>query len=413
MISHLIQNVKLFLDDKPSIFALREKAKDALIKTGFPTKKTEAWKYTNVEEILKANLIVNTKDTTCDHSCCHEKNDTPFIEINFCNGQLHVEDYTLPKGLIVQPLPLALYENEYKKYIFNSFNLEDHPFAALNGIYLEQGLCIQAEKGTKLTKPIRITYNNNVCNNLQLNIHNIFIAEKESSLEIIEEYRSKNNQTHLTNIVNEIYLGPQATLNHYKIQKEDISAYHLALNAVKQQKESSYKQFYLSDGAKISRQETIVNLEQPDSKTEIYSAYKAKKDCLNDITTNVYHLVKDTTSNQYAKAVLEENSTAVFQGKIHISPNAINTDGHQLHRALYLDDTASLNCKPELEIYADNVKCSHGASSGGINEEQLFYLKSRGIKHDDAIKILTKAHMEEIFAFIPNKCIKELFFFSE
>ena len=416
MSSSLIKNIPLFLDDKPSVYALRETAKKTLQETGFPTAKTEAWKYTNIAPILKSNLDINIEETPCEHDCCCHKNKSllgfPFIEICFCKGKLHVEEYNTPKGLTITPLPLALYEDDYKKYIFKSFELEKHPFAALNGIYLEQGICITVEKNTKISNPIIIKYNQNHCENLQMHIHNLIILEKNSQLDLIEEVESDKNSLHLTNIVNEIYLKSEAHLNHYKAQKESSQAYHISLNAVKSQSKSSYLQFYFSNGAKISRQETFINLEQEGSKAEIYSAYKAKKDCLSDITTNINHLTKETYSNQYAKAVLEKESSATFQGKIHIAPNAVKTSGTQLHKALYLDENALLNCKPELEIYADDVKCSHGASCGEIDKEQLFYLNSRGINKETATHMLIDAHLDEIFSFIPNKNIQDYFLSS-
>ena len=412
MQSPLIQKIDLFLDDKPSVFALREKAKSALLKQGFPTKKTEAWKYSNVKELIQKNFLIDNSENTCEHDCCHHHS-TDIIEIHFCNGKLHVEEYNTPEGITITPLPLALYEGDYKKYIFNSFDIEKHPFAALNGSYLEQGICIEVEKNIQPNTPILIKYNFDNCENQQLNIHNIIVLNKGASLELMEDFTSTKQSSHFSNIVNEIYLKEQAVLSHYKKQQENPLAYHIAFNAIKIYEKAKYKQIYYANGAKLSRQETLINLEQSFSSAEVYSAYRAKKDSLTDITTNINHLVAETTSNQYAKAVLEEDSTATFQGKIHIAPNAVKTSGHQLHKALYLNDSALLNCKPELEIYADDVKCSHGASCGELDKEQLFYLTSRGIDKNTAIDILTKAHLEEIFAYITEEKIKNLFFLTK
>ena len=154
----------------------------------------------------------------------------------------------------------------------------------------------------------------------------------------------------------------------------------------------------------------MISLNGSNATAEVYAAYTAKKGCLTDITSDINHLLPQTQSNQFIKGVLESDSSAVFQGKIYISPYAVKTSGQQLHKALYLADNAILNCKPELEIFADDVKCSHGASCGEIDKEQLFYLTSRGISKDDAIKILTKAHLDEITALIPNKMLQELYF---
>lgn len=404
----LLNNVKLYLDDKPSVYGLRQKAKQALEKTNYPTLKTEAWKYTHIKPILSGNFKINTQEHQCSCNCnCHHHDNSSQIDISFCNGKLHIEEYNLPKGLSITPLPEILYEGEYKQYIFNSFNLEEHPFAALNGVYLEQGVCIHAEKATKISQPIYIKYKQSNCSGNQINIHNLIILEKGAQLEIVELFNSENENKYLTNIVNEVYLKPDSQLHHYKKQTESTNSYHIALNSVRVQNHASYKQYYLANGAKICRQETNIQLEQTRAKAEIYSAYTAKKGCLNDITSNISHLQPETYSNQYAKAVLESDSSAVFQGKIHIAPLAVKTEGHQLHKALYLNDNAELNCKPELEIFADDVKCSHGASCGEIDKEQLFYLTSRGISKTEAIKTLTQAHLNEIIALIPNKEIQQ------
>ena len=121
--SSLIQNVNLFLDDKPSVFALRQKALNALKKTGFPTSKNESWKYENLSFLLNHDFKIMTDDHTYEHDCCgHSATQTPFIEIKFCHGKLHIEEYNTPQGLTITPLPLALYEGDFKQFIFNSFN---------------------------------------------------------------------------------------------------------------------------------------------------------------------------------------------------------------------------------------------------------------------------------------------------
>ncbi len=407
--SNLIKNIPLFLDDKPAVFALRQKAAKSLAAASEPSPKNEAWKYTDIKPIITSNFEINTEEQTCGHDCCKHDDSPFFIEIKFCRGKLHIEDFNTPEGLTITPLPLALFEGEYKEYIFNAFELEKHPFAALNGMYLEQGICIRVEKNTKISRPLHIKYNQTDCGGFQINLHNIVILEKGASLELLETFSSAAENSYLTNIVNEIYLKADSTFYHYKKQEESRQAYHIALNAVKVQNNAHYTQYYYANGAKICRQESLINLNQPGSAADIFSAYHARTNCLSDITANINHNQIETNSNQYAKAVLESNSAATFQGKIYIAPNAVKTCGYQLHKALYLDDNAILNCKPELEIYADNVKCSHGASCGKIDKEQLFYLTSRGISSEDAKQMLVKAHLAELFSSIPNETIKKSF----
>ena len=407
MCSPLIKNIELFLDDKPNVYAIREQAKNMLNKIGFPNSKNESWKYTNITDLIKKDFDIIKEEKNCN--CKNNPSDDYFINICFCNGTLHIEEHSLPKGLIIDPLPIALYEDTYKKYLNKSYQPENYPFALLNNIYIEQGICICVTKNTKITSPIKINYKNTNCNNQQNHIHNLFILEKNSSIDIVEHFISEQNNTYFSNVINEIFLDSCSELNHYKILNESADAYHIALNSVKIKTDAQYSQFYYSKACKINRNENLINLEQTNAKANIYTAYKTKTGCLTDITTNINHKDRNTSSNQFAKCVLNKDSKAVFQGKIHIFPNSEKSNGNQLHKALYLDDSASLNCKPELEIYTDDVKCSHGASCGEINTEQLFYLTSRGIDKDTAIKILTEAHLEEITSLINNENIRNLF----
>ena len=410
----LIKDVEMFLDDKPSVYAIREKARLVVEKNGFPNKKNEAWKYTDIKEILNRDFDIVRDDIECDGNCGCESNkkdlDDNFIKIRFCKGRIHLEEYNLPKGIRVVGLPEVLFEGEYKKYLLGAVDIEKHPFGALNTVYLCEGVVIEVEKGVKCEKPLVISYHNDNISNKMVNIHNLIILKKGAELEVVEEYCGSQHSSCFINVVNEIYLEENSVCKHYKVQKEEKEAYNIGLNAVKVYKSAVYEQYYCSKGAKISRNETLIDLEDVGAKADVYSMYVAKKESFTDITTNVNHKVKDTNSNQYAKAVLEEGSGACFQGKVKIYKDAVKSVGNQLHKALYLGDNAELDCKPELEIYADDVKCSHGASSGEIDNEQLFYLVSRGISEVDAKNMLIDAHLEEILSYIENDSIKEKFF---
>ncbi len=409
----LLKSVELFLDDKPSVFALRQQARNVLENIGFPSKKNELWKYTDVKEIINSDFDIAEAceekkcSCGCDKDC--RKNEC-FIDVKFCKGRLHIEDFDLPKGVNVLSMPEVLYEGEYKKYIFNSFDMEKHPFGALNGVYLEQGIVIEVEKDVECLKPLVIHYHNDGADKKQMNIHNIILLGANAKVEIVENFVSDNNNAYLMNVVNEIYLKKDSVCKHYKVQNESLSSYHIAQNAIQVYEGAKYKQIYYSKGAKISRNETNIDLMEKGANAEVYTMYRAKNGCLTDITTNVNHKVMGVNSNQYAKAVLEDGSRACFQGKVKIWKDAVECVGNQLHKALYLGDEAELNCKPELEIYADDVKCSHGASSGALDRDEIFYLTSRGIGKIEAENMLIEAHLREISEMIDNEKIKDCFF---
>ena len=211
----------------------------------------------------------------------------------------------------------------------------------------------------------------------------------------------------LANIVNEVYLASGARFHHYKLQNEAYKADHISLTVAAVERDAQYEGFCLQRGANLSRNETLVKLLSEGASAEVNAAYVMNGWATLDTTTDIEHLSSCTTSHQLVKGVVGGDAKGVFQGKIHIAPNAIKTEGTQLHKALLLTDTAEVDVKPELEIFADDVKCSHGAASGELDEEQLFYMRSRGIGLDEAKQILIDAYLDEVIAKIGNEKIRE------
>ena len=183
-------------------------------------------------------------------------------------------------------------------------------------------------------------------------------------------------------------------------------ANHVAYNCVEVEKEATYKAFCLQRGANIGRNETRVLLKDKGAKTTVNAAYMMNGWATLDTTTDVEHLSEETYSSQLIKGVVGGEARGVFQGKIHIAPHAVKTQGSQLHKALLLSDTAEIDVKPELEIFADDVKCSHGAASGELDEEQLFYMQSRGINREEAKQILIDAYLDDVISQIENENVK-------
>ena len=218
----LIKDVELFLDDKPSVFALRNEAKQAFLNAKIPSKKNEIWKYSNVKEILENDFeILANDEEECRCGCCSHHSDENFLNIVFCKGRLHIEEYNLPKGVNVISLAEVLYDGEYKKYIHKTYDLEKNFFASLNGVYLEQGVCFVVDE--KIKEPIIIRYRNNDANNLMMNVHNLFLMNKNSKIEVVEEFLSSNDNKYFMNVVNEFLIKEGASFNHYKVQKESLT----------------------------------------------------------------------------------------------------------------------------------------------------------------------------------------------
>lgn len=407
----LLQNASLLGDDIPWLCALREKGTDVFTRLGVPGAKVEDWKYTK-PRLLNADDFV-LPEASAQHSCscgckdhcdegCGCRRNIPLdaYQIHFENGFWHPEHNHFPEGVTVLPLDEAIAGNEdCRRYLGKIADIEIAPFAALNTAYLENGVFINIARGIKLDKPLVI-----ICHtcagerNLFYNLRNLVVMESGSEAEIIEyfHYDGIEKSRYFVNVVNEIAVGKNAVLKHYKCQDDAYKAAHVSLSAVQVKAGGRYQNFCLQKGADMGRNEVRVKLQDKGAEARVDAAYKMSGWATLDTTTVIEHLSPETYSEQLVKGVVDGEAKGVFQGKIHIAPNAVCTEGRQLHKALLLSDTAEIDCKPELEIFADDVKCSHGAASGELDEEQLFYMRSRGIDEDEARRILVEAFLDDV-----------------
>ena len=418
--SGLLQNINLPDDNLPWLAALREKGREAFMRQGLPTAKTEAWKFTRPRDLQVDDFTLDITPCTCGTECkCHdhkkEKSSAsvlPFeaYELRFENGRLSHSHLHLPRGVQVMPLVEAFREaDDIKSRLGKNIDLEHYPFCALNTAYLNEGVYINIGRNTKLDKPLALISHTHSCHdNLFFNLHNIIIVESGAKAEIVEyhHYSGIEKSRYFANIVNEIFIGRNAALTHYKLQNEAYKAVHIAFNGVKIRADGRYHSFCLQRGANLARNETKVSLMEEGASAEVNAAYIMNGWATLDTTTDIEHLAAHTTSEQLVKGVIGGEAKGVFQGKIHIAPHAVKTEGRQLHKALLLTDTAEVDCKPELEIFADDVKCSHGAASGELDEEQLFYMRSRGIGEEEARQMLIEAYLEDVLNTVPSAPVR-------
>jgi Fe-S cluster assembly protein SufD len=423
----LLQNVRFEGEDLPVLEGLRDKGRASFLAQQLPTPKTESWKFTRVRELTTGEFtpVQALPACTCDHhecdhhecdhhegKCsCHEQHTLPFeaYEIHFCNGRLTDDHFHAPENVEIMSLLDAVASHESTEYLNKSFDMDLFPFAALNTAYLEQGVMIRIARNARLDKPIALIYHTDGKTRLLSNIRNLIVLEKNAQAEVIEYAYSSGavKSEYVNNIVNEIDIAPNAALRHYKLQNEAFKAVHVTLNAVNVKADGLYESFCLQKGAQLARNETHVSLSGRHASALVNAAYMMNGWATLDTTTDIEHKVAETTSNQLIKGVVGGQAKGVFQGKIHIAPNAVKTEGYQLHKALLLTDTAEVDVKPELEIYADDVKCSHGAASGDLDEEQLFYLRSRGIAKDAAKQLLIEAFVNEVIDTVADPAVKE------
>ncbi len=425
--AELIRDIELFGADIPRLEALREKGRRAFL---LPTTKVEAWKYTRLDLLQKGDFVppaskflseLAGEPESCDchhddddcrqqpekdkagHCCCGHCQalcpDLPFEAycLHFHNGQFVPIYPALPQGVQVMTLMEAFARGEDDHLLGKYINLSQYPFAALNTAYLEEGLFIRIERGVCLSRPLALLFHA-VGDGCLANVRNLIVMEEGAQAELLEYYfgGEETNLRYFNNSVNEIYLGAGAVLNHYKLQDEAKQAVHMALSCVRIKKNGAYKGFCLQKGAALCRNETLIRLLEENAKAEANAAYLANGQMTADTTTDIEHLAEKTYSSQLIKGVVDDKAKGVFQGKIQIARDAQKTEGRQLHKALLLSDTAEVDAKPELEIYADDVKCSHGAASGELDREQLFYLRSRGIGEDEARRMLIDAYLSDV-----------------
>jgi len=213
----------------------------------------------------------------------------------------------------------------------------------------------------------------------------------------------------LANHVGEVFVGEGASVHHYKIQREHTNAFHLSHTAARVASKGVYDNFILTIGAKLSRNEVRSVLDGEHADTHVSGAYMVRGDQHVDTTTLIDHAQPCCTSREVYKGAIDGTARAVFQGKIIVRPGAQKTDGYQQNRALLLSDTAEIDAKPELEIYADDVKCSHGATVGELDEQALFYLRARGIDKETARGLLIVAFLAEALEEIPEENVREYF----
>jgi len=408
--AELVCDIYLNSNNIPSLDGLRQKGKRSFLSQGLPSPKNENWKYTKIRELNTDDYIFAINHNS---KCSCKKHTLNFqaYEINFCNGKLCNNHFHLPDEIEVMSLFTAIQNKETLKYLNKTFDMDKFPFAALNTMYLEQGLFIRVNKNYQNNIPLALIYHINADSKYFCNIHNIIITENSSKLDLVEYFyhTGEVKAQYFNNIVNEFFVGKNSIIKHYKIQNEAFKATHIALNCAHVKSHGKYESYCLQKGANLARNETIVRLQEEYADTCINTVYATSGWATIDTTNNIEHLQPNTTSNQLVKGVVNGYAKGVFKGKIHIAPNAIKTQGYQLHKALILSDDAEIDVKPELEIFADDVKCSHGSTCGELDKEQLFYLRSRGISEQNAQQILIKAFTDEPFCAITNPEIKNLF----
>ena len=376
-----------------------------------PNKKIETWKYTDLKKVFEKNNfepLIKPDETKTEHvSIDSNISNNIFFdpEVNFV---IFKNGYLEKINIKSNDLEIESLDNNLENKVFNKKNFtRNDSLLDINSFFLNDILVIKVKKNTKLKKPISIFYYNCEEEKYLINNRVNIILEENAEAEINEIFFSNNKSIYWNNVHNYICLKKNSKLEHYKVQLESKNAVHSSSSSIDCENSSIYNNFIFSVGGNMSRIEVISSINAADIDFNIKGLYLAKTNQHHDITTLMQHKHPESKSNQHIKGILQKDSSGVFQGKVVVSKDAQKTNAFQFNQNLLLSENAEVNVKPELEIYADDVKCSHGAATGELDEQMLFYLRSRGLNKEEAKKILIEGFVNELFENVANKELKK------
>lgn len=387
--------------------SLRDTAFEAFSGKGFPTTKLEEWRFTNVSPFLKEDFRLQPGAASLHklHSVVHIPSLDAY-EVVLKNGMLN-EDVNIP-GVKILPLRTALKNDDLKTYLGKRINLQKHPFAALNTALFENGIVIEAEKNSVCDKLIHITHVYNAEEAVFIQPRILIIAHRGSKIQIVESVVVIGDKPLFVNSVTECYVAENAQADQYNLQIAPSNAHFVNFNQTVQQSNSLYNNHtYILPDASLVRNNLHLDLNGANTESHLYGLYLAGASQLADNHTTVNHLFPNCLSNELYKGVMLDSARCVFSGRIFVDQDAQKTNAFQQNNNMLLSDTAVIDSKPQLEIFADDVKCSHGSTVGSLNKEALFYLQSRGIGETAARNLMVKAFAFDVTNKIQIPAVRE------
>lgn len=398
----------------------KETAMAEFIKSGLPTKKNEDWKYTNLaflnEYSFSAENISNVKNIS--------QFAIPNIDCNtvvFVNGifDKSLSLISVQNGFDVIDIN-DVQESKIKTLLNSSANeFKKNIFTDLNTALFNSGVYINAKKNTKVEKPLHIIHINSSesKNDLFTNPRIITELEQGAELSIIESFHSEGENTAFTNRVSEVLVNENAHCEYYMLHNDENDSLYVGNLHIIQKADSLFNSAVINLGGRYVRNNINSRLTAPGCQTHFYGYYYSDKNRTVDNHTFVDHAAPHCESNEIYRGILADKAVGIFNGKILVRPDAQKTNAYQSNKNVLLSDDAVINTKPELEIYADDVKCSHGATSGTLDKDQLFYLLARGISKEKATGLLLKAfgaeavskiQIDELREYVQNLIEKKL-----
>ncbi len=385
----------------PTSILLNEKelssAKNTLETNQLPTTRMEAWKYTRVAKLGKTNYRSSEASIDSVENYTIAKDATTFV---FVNGHFSEElsSNEMPEGLSISPLSACM-EGEIDS---TNLVLEGEIFNALNTAFLTDGILVDIDAKAVIEKPIQIIHvlkGEATLSNFKTIIH----AGDFSKASVIQGFFAEDAEKAFANVTSEISVGTNAFLTLDKIQYEAENSSHICTEQVSQEKDSTFTINTITLNGGLVRNNLNIEVNGENCETNLNGAYLLKGKQHVDNHSVVDHKVANCNSNELYKGVIDDNATAVFNGKVFVRKDAQKINAFQSNGNVLLTDNASVNSKPELEIYADDVKCSHGSTTGQLDEEAIFYLRARGLSEKSARQLMVSAFVGDVLEKIENE----------
>jgi Fe-S cluster assembly protein SufD len=399
------------------LFPLRKAGLARFAELGFPTLKLEDWRFTNVAPIAKLPFKpvfeATTSSVTSDALTQFAFAKLPGTRLVFVNG-IYSDDLSTTRahtgGIKVSNLATALAVDSalVEKHLGRYAHTEDNAFAALNNAFFQDGGFVYVPASHSVEEPVQFLFiNTSKDAGATTHPRNLIIVERGAKLTVIESYVSLASGPTFTNAVTEFALGDNAIVEHCKFQDESTEAYHIAALHSHLGRSVAFSSHSIATGAKLARNNLRTTLDGEGIECVLNGVYITNNDQLSDHYMVVDHAKPHCASHEYFNGILAGKSKGVFHGRILVRPDAQKTDAKQTNKNLLLSDDASADTKPQLEIYADDVKCTHGATIGQLNDESIYYLRSRGIGLENARRMLIHAFAGEIIDRVKHDALRE------
>jgi Fe-S cluster assembly protein SufD len=381
---------------------LRTRGASRAAALGIPTVREEEWRFTNVTPLAAVEFVPGEAlSGAADHLAAFAYTDVP-VRIVIVNGRFDAmlsRLKGLPAGVRAGSLAAALTDHPdvVQRYFGQLAEFTNRAFVALNTAFVHDGAFIYVPDGVVVEEPIQVVFVSGAdASKVMVHPRTLLVAGAGSQVRVTETYVGVSGQTYFANAVSEVFVGENAVVDHYKVQQESLEAFHIASLYAHTARSSTFSSHSFSLGGKLVRNDAVAILDGEGGDCTLNGLYLADRDRLIDNHTTIDHAKPHCGSHEVYKGILGGTARAVFNGKIIVRQDAQKTDAKQTNRALLLTDGATINTKPQLEIFADDVKCTHGAAIGQLDEDAIFYLRARGLTYAEARDMLIHAFAGQI-----------------